>query len=178
MTLEQYFHLIINKPPVKEPEMNFLKLSMFFTEQLEKLSKLWTKPTTFVDNSELHTFAEDYEDGYWAFEMYTPEWYSDDRDEVVAPIHTMFITPHEGTWMEVLDKILDAMEKHYGYNIKEQVYYSVNFPLNEPSPYTGEVMAGHGRCLNDERLQQILLAFPELYLSSPWSNQPTEAMFQ
>ena len=157
--------------------MNFLKLSMFFTEQLEKLSKLWTKPTTFVDNNELHTFAEDYEDGYWAFEMYTPEWINE-CGETQDTIHTMFIVPHEGTWMEVVDRILDAMEKHYGYSIKEQVYYSVNFPLNDTDD-KGDPFPGYGRCLNDERLQQVLLAFPELYLSGGWSNNlEREAMFK
>ena len=153
--------------------MNFLKLSMFFTEQLEKLSKLWTKPTTFVDNS-VRTV---YEDGYWGFEMYTPEWINE-FGEAVEPIHTMVIKPHEGTWMEVLDRILDAMEKHYGYNIKEQVYYSVTYPLNAIDNHTGESFPGYGRCLNDERLQQILLAFPELYESRPWSTQTEKAMFQ
>lgn len=161
--LEDYFHQIIKQPPVKEPEMNFLKLSMWFTEQLENFKKLWTKPTTFEDNS----VFTDYEDGYWAFEMYTPSW-ENEFGETVEFIHTRFITHHEGTWMEVLDRILDAMEKHYGYNIKEQVYYSVNFPLNDPE------FAGYGRCLNDERLQQILLAFPELYLSRPWSSNPNQ----
>jgi hypothetical protein len=74
--------------------------------------------------------------------------------------------------MEVLDNVLDAMEAHYGYNIKEQVYYSVHYPLNQPE------YAGHGRCLNDERLQQILLAFPELYESPRWNQNPEKAMFQ
>ena len=59
--------------------------------------------------------------------------------------------------MEVLDTILDAMEAHYGYNIKEQVYYSVHFPLN----MEGE--AGYGRSLNDEVFQKLLLSFPEVY---------------
>ena len=166
MTLDDYFH-VINQPK-KETTM-MLKLSMWFTQQLEKINSLLTKPTTFEDNAVL----TDCEDGYWAFEMYTPEWV-DEFGETVKSIHTSFTTPHEGTWMEVLDRILDAMEAHYGYNIKEQVYYSVNFPMNEPSPYTGELFAGHGRCLNDERLQQILLAFPELYEARPWSNNPTE----
>jgi hypothetical protein len=100
--------------------------------------------------------------------MYTGEWYSDERGELQPVKHTCIIEPHEGTWMEVLDKVMDEMEKHYGYNIKEQVYYSVNLPLNNPE------FAGHGRCLNDERLQQILLAFPELYESRPWSSNPDQ----
>ena len=140
-----------------------LKLSMWFTQQIEKINSLLTKPVAFVQEND----PVSYEDGYWGFHMYTPEWV-DEHGEIVEPIHTSFTVPHEGTWVEVLDRILDAMEAHYGYNIKEQVYYSVNFPLNNPE------FAGHGRCLNDERLQQILLAFPELYESRPWSNNPTE----
>lgn len=167
--LEEYFHTIINQPRIvyfKETTM-FDKTKMFFTQQLEKINSLLTKPTAFVEEDPTL-----YEDGYWAFEMYTPEWI-DEHGDTVKPITTMLLEPHEGTWMEVLDRILDAMEKHYGYNIKEQVYYSVNFPLNDPDFY------GYSRCLNDERLQQILLAFPELYVSGGWSNSPErEAMFQ
>jgi len=169
--LEDYFRTIV-KSTVKEPTM-MLKLAMFFTQQIEKINSLLTKPVAFVEEDpKLH------DDGYWAFEMYTPEWENEFKEQV-EPVHTVVIEAHEGTWMEVLDRILDEMEKHYGYSIKEQVYYSVNFPHNEPSPYTGEFMAGHGRCLNDERLQQILLAFPELYESRSWSNNPAEeAMFK
>ena len=138
----------------------------------EKFSLLWTKPTTFVDNS----VATAYEDGYWAFEMYTPEW-EDITGETVKPIHTVLVEPHEGTWMEVLDTVLDAMEAHYGYNIKEQVYYSVNFPLNDTDE-RGNPFPGYGRCLNDDRLQQILLAFPELYLSGGWGDNPEKSVFK
>jgi uncharacterized protein involved in high-affinity Fe2+ transport len=88
--------------------------------------------------------------------MYTPEWV-DEHGDTVKPVHTVLVEPHEGTWMEVLDTILDAMEAHYGYNIKEQVYYSVAFPLNDPE------CAGYGRSLNDDVLQQLLLAYPEVY---------------
>ena len=129
----------------------FEKTKMFFNEQIEKISSLLTKPTAFVEqDTRLH------EDGYWAFEMYTPEWV-DEHGATVQPVHTVLVEPHEGTWMEVLDTILDAMEAHYGYNIKEQVYYSVTFPLNNPE------CAGYGRSLNDEILQQLLLAHPEVY---------------
>ncbi len=151
--LEQYFHEIINQPRivyVKETTM-FEKTKMFFNEQIEKINSLLTKPTTFVEED-----PKLYEDGYWAFEMYTPEWV-DETGETQKPVHTVFVEPHEGAWMDVLDQILDAMEAHYGYNIKEQVYYSVAFPHN----IEGE--AGYGRSLNDEVLQKILLAYPEVY---------------
>jgi hypothetical protein len=150
MTLDQYFHLIIKPTETKETTM-FEKTKMFFTEQIEKINSLLTKPTAFVEQDpKLH------EDGYWAFEMYTPEWINE-FGETVEPIHTVLVEPHEGTWMEVLDTILDAMEAHYGYNIKEQVYYSVAFPHNS------EGEAGFGRSLNDDVLQQLLLAHPEVY---------------
>jgi hypothetical protein len=162
--LEQYFHEIINQPRivyVKETTM-FEKTKMFFNEQIErcaeKINSLLTKPTAFVEEDPTL-----YEDGYWAFEMYTPEYTSDGEDFPVQ--HTVLVEPHEGTWLEVLDTILDAMEAHYGYNIKEQVYYSVTFPMNDVDPETGEPYAGYGRCLNDELFQQLLLAHPELYES-------------
>lgn len=171
MTLDDYFHLIIKPSTQKETTM-FDKTKMFFTQQIEKLNSLLTKPTAFVEED-----PRLYEDGYWAFEMYTPEWINE-YGETVESIHTVLIEPHEGTWMEVLDTILDAMEKHYGYNIKEQVYYSVNFPLNDTDD-KGNPFPGYGRCLNDERLQQILLAFPELYVSAGWGdNTQREAMFK
>jgi len=150
--LEQYFHKIVNKQPKKEKTMNFLELSMFFTKQIENFKKLWYKPTVFVEIED----PKLYEDGYWAFEMYTPEWV-DEHGDTEKPVHTVLVEPHEGTWIEVLDQILDAMEAHYGYNIKEQVYYSVHFPHN----IEGE--AGYGRSLNDDVLQQLLLAYPEVY---------------
>lgn len=149
LTLDQYFHLIVNKQQ-KETTM-FEKTKMFFNEQIEKINSLLTKPTTFVEED-----PKLYEDGYWAFEMYTPEWV-DEHGDTVKPVHTVLVEPHEGTWMEVLDQILDAMEAHYGYNIKEQVYYSVAFPHNI------EGYAGYGRSLNDELFQQLLLAHPEVY---------------
>jgi hypothetical protein len=174
MTLDQYFHLIVNKQQ-KETTM-FEKTKMFFNEQIErcaeKINSLLTKPTTFEDNSVL----EGYDDGYWAFEMYTPEWINE-HGETKKPVHTVLVEPHEGTWMGVLDNVLDAMEAHYGYNIKEQVYYSVNFPLNDTDD-RGNPFPGYGRCLNDERLQQILLAFPELYLSGSWGDNPEKSVFK
>jgi len=147
--LEQYFHAIVNTTP-KELTM-FEKTKMFFTEQIDKLNTMLTKPVAFVD-SNLHS---DYEDGYWGFEMYTPAFTSEGESFPVQ--HTSILVPHDGTWIEVLDQILDAMEVHYGYSIKERVYYSVEYPLNEPE------LAGYTRCLNDEVLQKLLLSYPEVY---------------
>jgi hypothetical protein len=161
--LEDYFHSIINKPIVKETTM-FDQFKVAVANAQSNFLSLWTKPVEFVDNSVEHDVVAD---DYWGFEMYTHEWI-DECNEVHPVKHTMIIEPHDTTWMEVLDRILDEMGKHYGYDIKEQVYYSVNFPLNDVDPYTGVPFAGYGRCLNDEVLQQLLLAFPEAYKTFPY----------
>ena len=136
----------------------FEKTKMFFNEQIEKINSLLTKPTTFVED-EKHLLMED---DYWSFEMVTHEWI--DEEGNIRPVkESIIIEPHDTTWMDVLDRILDEMGKHYGYNIKEQVYYSVEFPLNECDDRTGKPFAGYGRSLNDKVLQQLLLAFPEVY---------------
>jgi len=101
------------------------------------------------------------DDGYWAFEMYTPEYTSD--DEVEPTKHDVIFNTNDSTWMDCLDQILDVMGKHYGYNIKEQVYYSVAFPHNVVDEATGKQCAGYGRSLNDAVLQKLLLACPEVY---------------
>lgn len=158
MTLDEYFHKIVNKQPEKETTMNFLNISMWFNEQIEKINSLLTKPVAFVEEE-----PKLYEDGYWAFEIYTNEWI--DEFEEVRPVkHDVIIKDNDSTWHEVLDQILDVMGEHYGYNIKEQVYYSVAFPNNTLyySP-DGKPQAGYGRMLNDEILQKLLLAYPEVY---------------
>lgn len=126
------------------------------------LKAKWAEWTTtkyeFVED-EKETLMDD---DYWAFEMVTHPWV-DEYGDTRSLKHTIILEPHEGTWMGVLDRILDALGEHYGYNIKEQVYYSVEFPLNELDDRTGEPFAGYGRSLNDKVLQQLLLAFPEVY---------------
>jgi len=127
---------------------------------------LWTKPVAFVED---HPKLMD--DDYWAFEMVTKEWI--DEEGNVRPVkESIIIEPHDTTWMDVLDRILDEMGKHYGYNIKEQVYYSVEFPLNECDERTGKPFAGYGRSLNDNILQQLLLAHPEVYETLPYPYKP------
>lgn len=164
MTLEQYFHTIINQPRivyVKETTMferSVEKTKMFFNEQIEKINSLLTKPVAFQDTEPA------LEGDYWAFEMYTGEW-EDEHGETMPVKHSIVLEPHDGTWMEVLDKVIDELEKHYGYPIKEQVYYSVVYPHNEECPWTGDELAGYGRSLNDNVLQQLLLAYPEVYQS-------------
>jgi hypothetical protein len=154
--LEQYFHNI-NNQPIKEQTM-FDQFKIAVANAQNNFMSLWTKPVVFVED-EKHTLMED---DYWAFEMVTYEWI-DECNEVHPLKQTIVIEPNDTTWMEVLDRILDEMSKHYGYNIKEQVYYSVEFPLNELDDRTGKPFAGYGRSLNDKVLQQLLLAFPEVY---------------
>ena len=157
MTLDDYFHTIINNQPIKEQTM-FDQFKIAVASAQNNFMSLWTKPVVFVKEEEPTVMDED----YWAFEMVTHEWI-DECDEVHPIKHTIIIEPHDTTWMEVLDRILDEMSKHYGYNIKEQVYYSVEFPLNELDDRTGKPFAGYGRSLNDKVLQQLLLTFPEVY---------------
>jgi len=163
ITLDQYFHLIVNKQQ-KEPTM-FENLKTHFMS-------LWATPVAFVQAPKTKLMDDD----YYAFEMVTNEWV--DEHGVTRPIkHSLIVEPHEGTWMEVLDNILDEMEKHYGYSIKEQVYYSVEFPINEIDDRTGQPFAGYGRCLNDQMLQQLLLAFPEVYETTSFV-KPAKNVFE
>lgn len=96
-----------------------------------------------------------YEEG-WAFVMRTDSYVNEDG-EFIPVKETIIAGDNNGTWMESLEQILDVFNEHYGYNIKEQVYYAVYMALNT------EGEAGYGRCLNDEVLQQLLLAYPEAY---------------
>lgn len=147
--LEQYFHKII-KPLNKEPSM-WEKIKDFILDKL-------TKPdpnvvTEFTDKSLPESDSRD----KLVVEMYTDSYYSYERDETVPPVHTVFYSDMTSTWFDIVDSFLDELEKHFGYNIKEQVYYSVRCPLNHPD------FSAYGRQINDERFQLLLLAHPELY---------------
>jgi hypothetical protein len=90
-------------------------------------------------------------EGYHCDDEYIPDKYScikENRDMV--------------TWMELVDKFADMLSHHYGYNIKEQIYYSVKFPINTLDN-EGKEFPGYGRELNDEKLQLLLLTHPDLY---------------
>jgi len=151
MTLEQYFH-VINQP--KEPNM------------FEYLKNKWTELTTTRYQFEPEPLQG--EEDYWAFEMHTSAYECD--GEAVPMKHNIIMDANDSTWHETLDQILDVMGEHYGYNIKEQVYYSVAFPLNS------EGMTGYGRMLNDEVLQQLLLAHPEAYEAGTFT-EPAKNVF-
>lgn len=162
MTLEEYFKLII-KQPIKETTM-FERSKAYFQSLKDSLSSLYKWDVEITEKP--------LDEDYWAFEMYTGEWI-DECNEKRPAEHSIIFEPHEGTWPAILDKILDEMGKHYGYNIKEQVYYSVSFPMNGNNPFTDEPMPGHSRLLNDEVLQQLLLAFPEVYQPCASWDKPT-----
>lgn len=149
--LEDYFNRVINQPTTIKGETEM----SLFTQLKEKINSLLTKPTKFVD--ETNTVVIDPPEDTWSFSMFTGPWYNDDTGEDVTGKSTRITEETNGTWMEQLDKILDVMSEHYGYNIKEQVYYSVVLPFN----IEGE--AGYGRCLNDEVFQKLLLSYPEVY---------------
>jgi hypothetical protein len=166
LTLEQYFHEIVNKPIEKEYLTMFDQFKIAVANAQSNFMSLWTKPVAFVEEP-----ATVMDDDYWAFEMVTHEWI-DEFNEVHPLKQTIIIETHDTTWMEVLDRILDEMSKHYGYNIKEQVYYSVEYPLNEVDDRDRTPFAGYGRCLNDNILQQLLLAFPEVYETLPYPYKP------
>ena len=143
-----------------------------FKQSVEYIKNKWLELTTtkyeFTDPEPL--VPED----YWAFEMRTGEWV-DELGDTHPTLHSVIVEPDELTWMGTLDKILDVMGKHYGYNIKEQVYYSVQFPLNVVDR-DGKPYPGYSRNLNDELLQQVLLAHPELYHSYMFG-KPTQDLF-
>lgn len=167
MTLDDYFHLIV-KQTQKETTM-FERSKAYFQSLKDSWSSLYKWDVKITEEEPVRLIEDD---DYWAFEMYTYEW-TDELNMKRPAKHSLLIEPHEGTWPEVLDKILDEMGKHYGYNIKEQVYYSVNFPMNIDNPDTKEPMPGHSRLLNDEVLQQLLLAFPEVYEPCTSWDKPT-----
>lgn len=141
LTLEEYFHKIVNNP-LKELTMfetMKAKWNDFIARNAVNISYSWTEePTKETDD-------------YWSFYARTNGY-----EEV--PRKESFIQGEQDcTWMEIVDQVLDVLGHHYGYNIKEQVYYSVHFPLNDPD------CAGYGRELNDEVLQKLLLTHPEVY---------------
>jgi hypothetical protein len=141
LTLEEYFH-VINKQPVKEPTM------------LDALKAYWHDLFKFEQYEA--KFIEVPEDT-WGFYAHTGAYVWDDKPIPTKNDHIGGKTD-EGTWINVVEQILDVLSDHYGYDIKSQVYYAVEVPTNDI--FNGEAQ---GRKLNDGVLQQLLLAFPEVY---------------
>jgi hypothetical protein len=158
--LVEYFHKI-NQPTTVKGLTMFDNVKVAMQAVREKCTAMFADKKE-QEFKEAPTILENMTEEYYAFEMVTGAWVNEHGEDVPLK-HTIIIEPNDSTWMAVLDTILDSMEEHYGYNIKEQVYYSVAFPMNEICQYTKEPMAGFGRCLNDEILQKLLLAYPEIY---------------
>ena len=188
--LEEYFHKIVdktsnaevtigyepswilvpcNQPPMKKEMTMFERSKAYWQSVKESWTNLyaWEHPKTEVSTEE-----EEYGESsdYYIFEMYTATWYDNETEKQVAAKRSLVIGDHvddeDPSWTSVLDKILDEMSKHYGYDLKSQVYYAVEFPTNDIYPERA------GRMLNDSVLQQLLLAFPEVYERHPKWNQP------
>jgi hypothetical protein len=144
ITLEEYF-FVINQPKKEKSMFEYLKNK--WTELMNTRYEFIEEPVAKEQDS--------VEEG-WAFVMRTGA-YKDVTGEIVPAQEDIIAGDNDGTWGATLDQILDVMGYHYGYNIKEQVYYSVQNPLN----IEGE--SGYGRALNDEVLQHLFLAYPEVY---------------
>jgi hypothetical protein len=147
ITLEEYFHLI-NKKPTEPKETNTM-----FGKTVEAFKAKWNEWVSPVQAAPDPECAEATD--YWQFTMFTDSWVKD--GEIVPEKFDHIGASSDETWMGILDQILDVMSKHYSYDIKEQVYYSIKYPLNKHD------FAGYGRSLNDDVLQQLLLAHPEVY---------------
>jgi hypothetical protein len=61
------------------------------------------------------------------------------------------------TWMKVLEDIIKVIEVHYGYSIKENVFYAVNFPM-----FDHNHSSAPGRELKREEFLRLLSEHPEL----------------
>ena len=147
-SLEDYFHRI-NQSPQKEPAM--------FDYFKAQFAHLFPAPVYSVEAS-VQT-SDDSKD-FYSIEMFT-EGYDDipDKYSCLKGDHS---NEEDITWMALVDKFADMLSYHYGYNIKEQIYYSVQFPMNLRDE-SGKEYSGYGRELNDDRLQLLLLTHPELY---------------
>jgi hypothetical protein len=108
------------------------QFAQFFTPPVYSVEPPVPEELPCKDFYRLEMFTE----GYQCDDEYIPDKYSciKENKEMV-------------TWMELVDKFADMLSHHYGYNIKEQIYYSVKY----------------GRNLNDEKLQLLLLTHPDLY---------------
>ena len=104
---------------------------------------------------------------FYCIEMFT-SGYTNSCEEIpdkYTAIKGDHVDGQDPTWMHLVDKFADMLSYHYGYNIKEQIYYAVKFPLNYIDA-DGVESPGYGRELNDDKLQLLLLTHPELYSSN------------
>ena len=152
--LEAYFRRI-----------NHQKELTMFEALKSHFSMTWgTKPAEELDT--LHAPVPN--DDCYSIEMFTSGFTCDGED--IPAKYTKFFGNHvdseECTWIHLVDKFADMLSYHYGYNIKEQIYYSVEYPLNYIDQ-EGKEFPGYGRNLNDEKFQLLLLANPDVYETTP-----------
>lgn len=120
-------------------------------------SSFFTPPVYTVETT---VSATNESKDFYSIEMFTEGY--DDIPDKYSCLKGNHSEDEDPTWMHLVDKFADMLSYHYGYNIKEQIYYSVRFPLNLRDD-TGKEYSGYGRELNDEKLQLLLLTHPELY---------------
>lgn len=82
--------------------------------------------------------------------------YHDDTQEPVGIYpnvsNRLSLTFEEGnTWINIVEHFLQFLEGHYGYDIREQVYYSVAAPFNDP-----DVSRASGREMDRKVFESIL----------------------
>jgi len=65
------------------------------------------------------------------------------------------------TWVNVVESFLQFLEGHYGYNIREQVFYSVAMPFNDPNESRAS-----GREMDRTVFEKLVLENPDLIPSS------------
>lgn len=82
--------------------------------------------------------------------------YQDDTQEATGIYpkvsNHLSLTFEEGTtWINIVEHFLQFLEGHYGYNIRDQVYYSVAAPFNDP-----DVSRAAGREMDRSVFESIL----------------------
>lgn len=74
------------------------------------------------------------------------------------------------TWMQMLEDLIKVLELHYGYSIRKNVFYAVNFPM-----FDHNHSAAPGRELKKVEFLQLLAEHPEL--NNGGEHQPMESYF-
>ena len=74
------------------------------------------------------------------------------------------------TWMQMLEDLIKVLELHYGYSIRENVFYAVNYPM-----FDHNHSAAPGRELKKAEFLQLLAEHPEL--NNGGEHQPMESCF-
>ena len=73
------------------------------------------------------------------------------------------------TWMQMLEDVIRTLELHYGYPIKDKVYYAVKFP-----EFDHNFSAAPGRELHQGEFLKLLEKYPKLNNGgkhTPWADE-------